>query len=76
MHTLSFVVFHNCVLTLFERCEVDTNTHLLSQTDHETKFVFKVFDTTSTHDVSVKCDAILCDMSDGKSAQQCSQHCS
>ncbi|XP_060564662.1 uncharacterized protein LOC132723877 [Ruditapes philippinarum] len=75
---------HTCYMTIQggkyylikNGCEVDTNTHLLSQTDHETKFVFKVFDTTSTHDVSVKCDAILCDMSDGKSAQQCSQHCS
>ncbi|XP_053382874.1 uncharacterized protein LOC123541413 [Mercenaria mercenaria] len=56
-------------------CEVDTNTHILSQTDHETKFVFKVFEVTTSKNLSVKCDAVICDMSDASSLQQCDQHC-
>ncbi|XP_052281491.1 uncharacterized protein LOC127878966 isoform X2 [Dreissena polymorpha] len=60
-------------------CEMDANTHFLSQTDHETTFVFQAFQMTGTdHRLFVKCDATLCDTTDTTSSQQCDQnpHCS
>lgn len=57
-------------------CEVDTNTHILSQTDHETKFVFRIFEMTGHQgDVDIKCEATICDTSDALSSKQCDQHC-
>ncbi|XP_060564657.1 uncharacterized protein LOC132723872, partial [Ruditapes philippinarum] len=57
-------------------CEVDANTHLLSQTDHETKFVFQLFEMTGIHgDIYIKCDAVFCDTSDITSSQQCDTSC-
>ncbi|XP_053382873.1 uncharacterized protein LOC123541463 isoform X2 [Mercenaria mercenaria] len=57
-------------------CEVDANTHLLSQTDHETKLVFQTFEMTGIHgDLYIKCDAVFCDTSDSASSQQCDTAC-
>ncbi|XP_052216853.1 IgGFc-binding protein-like isoform X3 [Dreissena polymorpha] len=59
-------------------CEMDANTHFLSQTDHETRFVFQAFQMSgSDHRLYIKCDATLCDTSDMTSSQQCDQrpHC-
>ncbi|XP_052220857.1 uncharacterized protein LOC127837645 isoform X2 [Dreissena polymorpha] len=59
-------------------CEMDANTHFLSQTDHETRFVFQAFQMTGPDPrLYIKCDATLCDTSDVTSSQQCDQraHC-
>ncbi|XP_052775893.1 uncharacterized protein LOC128213864 [Mya arenaria] len=53
-------------------CAVDVNTHLLSQTDHETKFVFQVFETVgNSYAMNVKCDIIVCDSTNPTSARRC-----
>lgn len=73
-NTNSRLVF-NISVFLFS-CEVDTNTHILSQTDHETKFVFRIFEMTGHKgDVGIKCEATICDTSDALSSKQCDQHC-
>ncbi|KAH3801152.1 hypothetical protein DPMN_154798 [Dreissena polymorpha] len=57
---------------------MDANTHFLSQTDHETRFVFQAFQMTGPDPrLYIKCDATLCDTSDVTSSQQCDQraHC-
>ncbi|KAH3842072.1 hypothetical protein DPMN_115560 [Dreissena polymorpha] len=55
-------------------CEVDTNTHLISQSTHETRFLFKDFEYTSDHQgIHVMCDATFCSTSDY--SRQCTQTC-
>ncbi|XP_052276800.1 deleted in malignant brain tumors 1 protein-like [Dreissena polymorpha] len=55
-------------------CEVDANTHLISQSTHETRFVFKDFEYTSDHQgIHVMCDATFCSTSDY--SRQCTQTC-
>ncbi|KAH3781274.1 hypothetical protein DPMN_159099 [Dreissena polymorpha] len=57
---------------------MNAHTHFLSQTDHETRFVFQAFQMSgSDHRLYIKCDATLCDTSDVTSSQQCDQrpHC-
>ncbi|XP_052794516.1 uncharacterized protein LOC128227747 [Mya arenaria] len=46
-------------------CAMDSNTHLISQSAHETRFVFKDFDYTNSHEgIDVTCDATFCSASD------------
>ncbi|KAH3842038.1 hypothetical protein DPMN_115526 [Dreissena polymorpha] len=55
-------------------CEVDTNTHLISQSTHETRFVFQNFEYMSNHQgIHVMCDATFCSTSDY--SRQCTQTC-
>ncbi|XP_052770931.1 CUB and zona pellucida-like domain-containing protein 1 [Mya arenaria] len=55
-------------------CEMDANTHILSQTAHETRFVFKDFVYTSDGaGIKVKCDVTFCDSHDV--SRQCTQTC-
>ncbi|KAH3842061.1 hypothetical protein DPMN_115549 [Dreissena polymorpha] len=55
-------------------CEVDTNTHLISQSTHETRFVFQDFEYTSNHQgIHVMCDATFCSTFDY--SRQCTQTC-
>ncbi|KAH3741464.1 hypothetical protein DPMN_048189, partial [Dreissena polymorpha] len=55
-------------------CEVDTNTHMISQSTHETRFLFKDFEYTSDHQgIHVMCDATFCSTSDY--SRQCTQTC-
>lgn len=55
-------------------CEVDTNTHLISQSAHETRFVFQDFEYTTSHEgIHVFCDAVFCGSSDY--SRQCQQSC-
>ncbi|XP_053399313.1 deleted in malignant brain tumors 1 protein-like [Mercenaria mercenaria] len=55
-------------------CEMDSNTHIISQSSHETRFVFEDFEYTSNHEgLYVFCDAIFCRSSDY--SRQCMQTC-
>jgi len=55
-------------------CEVDTNTHIISQATHETTFVFQDFEYTSDHaGIDVRCSATFCGSYDYSA--QCSQSC-
>ncbi|XP_045179865.2 CUB and zona pellucida-like domain-containing protein 1 [Mercenaria mercenaria] len=55
-------------------CEVDTNTHIISQSPHETKFTFEAFEYTSYHEgIQVYCDATFCGWDDY--SRECSQTC-
>lgn len=55
-------------------CEVDTNTHIISQSAHETRFVFQDFEYTSNHEgIYVFCDAVFCSSHDY--SRQCQQTC-
>lgn len=53
---------------------MDTNTHIISQSTHETRFVFQDFEYTSNHEgIDVMCDAIFCNSTDY--SRQCLQSC-
>ncbi|XP_052274076.1 IgGFc-binding protein-like isoform X2 [Dreissena polymorpha] len=55
-------------------CEMDANTHFLSQTDHETRFEFQAFPMTGPDQrLYIKCDATLCDTADVMSSHRCDQ---
>ncbi|XP_060556057.1 deleted in malignant brain tumors 1 protein-like isoform X2 [Ruditapes philippinarum] len=55
-------------------CEMDSNTHIISQSSHETRFVFEDFEYTSNHEgLYVYCDAMFCRSSDY--SRQCMQTC-
>ena len=55
-------------------CEVDVNTHIISQSTHETRFVFQDFEYASNHEgLDIYCDATFCATSDY--SQQCMQTC-
>ncbi|XP_052794515.1 deleted in malignant brain tumors 1 protein-like [Mya arenaria] len=55
-------------------CEMDSNTHLISQSAHETRFVFKDFEYTNSHEgIDVTCDATFCSANDV--SRQCTQTC-
>ena len=55
-------------------CEVDANTHIISQSTHETRFVFQDFEYASNHEgLDIHCDATFCATSDY--SQQCLQTC-
>lgn len=55
-------------------CEVDTNTHIISQTPHETRFTFEAFEYTSYHEgIQVFCDATFCGWDDF--SKECTQTC-
>ncbi|XP_052794511.1 deleted in malignant brain tumors 1 protein-like isoform X2 [Mya arenaria] len=55
-------------------CEMDSNTHLISQSAHETRFVFKDFEYTSSHEgIDVECDTTFCSSHDY--SRQCTQTC-
>ncbi|XP_060591027.1 deleted in malignant brain tumors 1 protein-like isoform X2 [Ruditapes philippinarum] len=55
-------------------CEMDKNTHIISQSSHETRFIFQDFEYTSNHEgIYVYCDAIFCSSSDY--SNQCLQTC-
>ncbi|XP_052251900.1 uncharacterized protein LOC127858707 isoform X3 [Dreissena polymorpha] len=55
-------------------CEMDANTHLLSQTAHETRFVFQAFHISGLdQQLYINCDATICDTSDLMSSHQCDQ---
>ncbi|XP_060607114.1 deleted in malignant brain tumors 1 protein-like [Ruditapes philippinarum] len=55
-------------------CEVDSNTHLITQSSHETKFVFEDFEYASNHEgIHVFCDAVFCSSHDYSG--QCQQTC-
>jgi len=56
------------------RCEEDSSTHYLSQSNHETQFVFQAFEVVGTHhDLYVTCEAVVCDTTDAQTTQQCDQ---
>ena len=53
---------------------MDTNTHIISQSTHETRFVFSDFEYVNYHEgIDVYCDAIFCSANDY--SQQCTQSC-
>ncbi|XP_053385235.1 uncharacterized protein LOC128550354 [Mercenaria mercenaria] len=55
-------------------CEVNTNTHIISQSTHETRFVFDSFEYSNSHEeIYVFCDALFCNSSDWSA--QCRQTC-
>ena len=55
-------------------CEVDANTHIISQSTHETRFVFQDFEYASNHEgLDIHCDATFCATADY--SQQCLQTC-
>ena len=56
------------------RCEVDASTHIISQSMHETKFVFEEFEyALNKKGVYLYCDARFCATSDY--SQSCQQRC-
>ena len=56
------------------RCERDTNTHIISQSGHELKFVFEDFQYTTGKDgLYLFCDAVFC--SDTDTSMRCQQRC-
>ncbi|XP_053400002.1 deleted in malignant brain tumors 1 protein-like isoform X2 [Mercenaria mercenaria] len=55
-------------------CEMDTNTHIISQSTHETRFVFEDFEYANSHDgLYLYCDAMFCASSDWSTS--CRQTC-
>ncbi|XP_053390258.1 CUB and zona pellucida-like domain-containing protein 1 isoform X1 [Mercenaria mercenaria] len=55
-------------------CEVNTNTHIISQSTHATRFVFDSFEYSNSHEgIYMFCDALFCDSSDWSA--QCRQTC-
>ncbi|KAK3599689.1 hypothetical protein CHS0354_037160 [Potamilus streckersoni] len=55
-------------------CEMDVNTHYISQSTHETKFMFRDFEYTSNHEgLYLYCDATFCETSNY--FDQCQQSC-
>lgn len=55
-------------------CEMDVNTHIISQSAHETRYVFEDFEYTSNHEgIYVYCDTVFCRSSDY--SRQCMQTC-
>ncbi|XP_052803114.1 deleted in malignant brain tumors 1 protein-like [Mya arenaria] len=55
-------------------CVEDVNTRLISQSTHETRFVFQDFEYTANHEgIDVMCDATFCSASDVSS--KCRQSC-
>ncbi|XP_053407677.1 uncharacterized protein LOC128559582 isoform X2 [Mercenaria mercenaria] len=55
-------------------CEVDSSTHIISQSTHETKFVFRDFEyLTFNEGLDVFCNATFCDTSDY--SPTCTQAC-
>ncbi|KAL4221648.1 Deleted in malignant brain tumors 1 [Mactra antiquata] len=55
-------------------CEVDSDTHIISQISHETRFVFQGFEYTNSHDdLYVSCDAKFCAANDY--SRECLQAC-
>ncbi|KAK3590907.1 hypothetical protein CHS0354_020885 [Potamilus streckersoni] len=56
------------------KCETDANTHYISQSTHETKFMFRDFEYTSNSEgLYLYCDATFCETSDY--SNQCQQSC-
>ncbi|XP_053383676.1 oncoprotein-induced transcript 3 protein-like [Mercenaria mercenaria] len=54
-------------------CEVNTNTHIISQSTHATRFVFESFEYSNSHEgIYVFCDAIFCN---SDRSAQCRQTC-
>jgi len=69
----SIRVYLHFVIEFFS-CEVDPNTHTISQTTHETRFVFQDFEYTSDHSgIDVRCTASFCGVKDHSS--KCTQTC-
>ncbi|XP_060607118.1 CUB and zona pellucida-like domain-containing protein 1 [Ruditapes philippinarum] len=65
---------HTKYYLLENGCEVDTNTHIISQSSHETKFVFDNFEYTSNHEgIYMFCDTIFCNTHDYSA--KCRQSC-
>ncbi|KAK3599691.1 hypothetical protein CHS0354_037162 [Potamilus streckersoni] len=71
-----FKKVHKAQSTLCQinRCEADVNTHYISQSTHETKFIFRDFEYTSNHEgLYLYCDATFCETSDY--SNECQQSC-
>ncbi|XP_060590338.1 protein crumbs-like [Ruditapes philippinarum] len=55
-------------------CEVDSNTHIISQSTHETRFVFQDFEySTDREGLNINCNATFCESKDFSPG--CSQSC-
>ncbi|XP_053397567.1 CUB and zona pellucida-like domain-containing protein 1 isoform X2 [Mercenaria mercenaria] len=55
-------------------CEIDTNTHIISQSSHETRFLFEDFEYADSHNgLYMKCEAIFCTSLDWST--RCRQKC-
>jgi len=61
----------SCILN---RCEVDRNTHIISQSTHETTFVFQDFEYDNNPEgLEIQCKATFCETSDY--SPSCTQAC-
>ncbi|XP_052791522.1 CUB and zona pellucida-like domain-containing protein 1 [Mya arenaria] len=55
-------------------CETDTNTHIISQSAHETTFVFQDFEySTNREGLDILCNATFCETTDY--SPKCTQRC-
>ncbi|XP_053387839.1 uncharacterized protein LOC123542581 [Mercenaria mercenaria] len=62
------------VVLINNGCEVDSNTHIISQSTHETRFVFQDFEyLTNDEGLDIYCNATFCDSKDYSSG--CVQAC-
>ncbi|XP_060579997.1 CUB and zona pellucida-like domain-containing protein 1 [Ruditapes philippinarum] len=62
------------IILISNGCEVDSSTHIISQSTHETSFVFTDFEyLTNDEGLDIICNATFCDARDYSA--ECSQSC-
>lgn len=66
---------HFLLFTFYFRCPIDPTVHVLSESTHETRFVFQDFEYVTDHNsLYLFCNASFCDS--GDYSQSCVRRCS